>query len=816
MWRNYLKTSFRYLFKNPTFSFINIAGLTVGITCCLLIALFVTDELSYDKHHQHREDIYRVATNLVDADGERLFATSAAPYAAALALEYPELEKSTRIYVSPSEDKYLLRIADKGQVVKSFYENKGFYADSTFFDIFSYRFIAGNPSMALREPNTLVVSEELAKKLFGTASALNKTVTVSSSNGNIDYRISGIFRKVKGEKSHIDANFFMSLYSGQLGEFVSQPKDYATNNIFYTYVKLKPGADAARLQGKLPAFIEKYAGKDLKAYGYWKKLSLQPVTDIHLRSGEAGYDLPGGGNNITAVYILVCIALFTLLIACINFMNLSTARSARRLKEVGIRKVVGAAKRSLVLQFLGESLILSFAALLLALLAVVLIFPLFCRLTEKELYLFTASNWHVWLLFVALTFLSGLLAGSYPAFYLSSFQPVSVLKGKLSSSFSGAGLRRVLVVFQFVISIILITGAIVIWRQMSFLRQQPLGFKAAQQIVVPLGNAVIKEHYNTYKEEVRKLPAVKAVSGASSYPGVVVMWDANFYAEGKNVTNAVNVRQNYVDEDFQQCMEFKMLSGRFYSKAFPADTLNRIVLNESAVRKLGFTPQTAIGKKIFYDWEGKPNGYEVVGVARDYHFESLHETIKPYGFILSHYDHNYMIINAGAANMPATLAALERIWKTLNPEAPFEYSFMDQDFQRNYEQDRRIFRLVGCFTALAIFISCLGLFGLAAYAAEQRTKEIGVRKVLGASVSNIVTMLSKDFVRLVMIALLIAAPIAWYSMNRWLQDFAYRIHIHWWMLVAAGGIAVMIALLTVSFQSVRAAFTNPVKALKTE
>jgi len=523
-------------------------------------------------------------------------------------------------------------------------------------------------------------------------------------------------------------------------------------------------------------------------------------------------------GSVTYLYILASIALFTLLIACINFMNLSTARSSKRSAEVGIRKVLGAEKNSLVKQFLGESLMMSMIAFVFAFVIAQLLLPAFSNITGRNLSLDFSQQWFIIIIFLLLSVVAGLLAGSYPAFYLSSFQPVKVLKGRFTNSLSAVALRKGLVVFQFIISVVLIIASVVIMNQMNYLRSTDLGFAKDQQIVIPLRSTTAKNIYTSLKNDIQNNQFVQNAGAALYYPGIVNPSDMGLYKEGKSVNNAAHVHTNWVDESLLQTLDIKPLAGRLFSKEFPSDTSERIILNEQAIKQIGFkSPQEAVGSKVYFDWRGQNYAWTVIGVVKDFHFQDLHVPIEPYGFQLNNVpQYNYLIVHAKAADVSSLLKSINTSWHKLNPNEPFEYSFLDEDFQKNYDAENRLSAIVGYFTTIAILISCLGLFGLATFSAEQRTKEIGVRKVLGASVAGIVALLSKDFLKLVAISIVIASPLAWWIMHKWLQDFAYRTKISWTVFVITTVAALLIALITISFQAIRAAISNPVKSLRTE
>jgi putative ABC transport system permease protein len=597
--------------------------------------------------------------------------------------------------------------------------------------------------------------------------------------------------------------------------FANNNPSPVNNNMFYTYLLLKEGAPATKLEAKFPTFVNTHIAAELKAMGKERNYFLTPVQDVHL-SGVEGHTKPGG--NKTSLFILASIAVLTLLIACINFMNLSTSSSAKRAAEVGVRKVLGAERNSLLRQFLGESVLMACIAFFIALLFTFLLLPLFEQVSGKDLALSLKQHALLLLCFVLLALVTGLLAGSYPAFYLSSFKPISVLKGKFSNSLAAVSLRKGMVVFQFVIAVALIAASFVIARQMRFLRSQDLGFTKDQQIVIPLRTSTAKELVPAFKSEVASHAAIRSVGASMSYPGIFHPQDWSMYKEGQNMTDSRKIYINMVDDKFLQTLEMQPVAGRLFSPEFPADTLSRFVINEEAAKQFGFSsPQDAIGKWLAFDWEGEQMQFTIIGVVKDFHFKDLHETIEPFAFRLhNNAGFNYLLAHVNSGGLDQSLAYLETTWKKLNPNEPFEYSFLDLDFQKNYEAESRQAGLIQSFTVIAIIISCLGLFGLATFSAEQRTKEIGIRKVMGASVANIVALLSKDFLKLVAIAIVIACPLAWYLMYKWLQNFAYRTPVSLTVFLITALIAVFIALFTISFQAIRAALTNPVKNLRTE
>jgi putative ABC transport system permease protein len=816
MLKNYFKIAWRNMMKNKVFSFINILGLSTGLTCCMLITLYILNETSYDRYQKNADNIYQVGTDFIGLGNFKKQPTTPAAMGEIMKSVFPEIQQTTRLARLFAEDKTLLQYTPQNDAVKSFYETKGYLADSTFFRIFTYNFIEGNPATALSNPNSVVLSEEIAKKIFGDQPALNKVIHISSStNGDHDFQVTGVFKPIN-KPSHIDGRFFLSMMGGDVADMIKRAgTNLANNNMYYTYLLLAPGSDPKKLEAQFPAFVDKYAGKDLKAVGFQKAQYLVALKDIHLHSGSDNDVTPSG--SVTYLYILASIALFTLLIACINFMNLATARSSKRSSEVGIRKVLGAEKKFLIAQFLGESVMMSLIAFVFAIIFTELLIPAFNGLSGKNLSL-NFSNIGIAVVFLLLSILTGLLAGSYPAFYLSSFNPAKVLKGKFSNSLAAVSLRKGLVIFQFVISVVLIIASVVIAQQMKYLRSADLGFDQERQIVIPLRSENAKKIYFAFKDDLLKQSSIANVGASAFYPGISNYADNILYKQGESMQQGKDIRMNYVDTRFLQTLKIEPVAGRLFSDDFPSDTSNGIILNQKAIKELGFaSPQESIGKKLYFDFQGKNYSFNIVGVVKDFHYEDLHLPITPYGFQLSMQpQYNYMIVHAKPGNINNILGTIRNSWHNLNPSEPFEYSFLDKDFQKNYDAENRLSAIVGYFTAIAILISCLGLFGLATFSAEQRIKEIGVRKTLGASVSSIVTLLSKDFLKLVAIAVLIASPLAWLAMNKWLDSFAYRIHINWSVFVITTVLALLIALITISFQAIKAALANPVESLRSE
>ncbi|HVY74411.1 MAG TPA: ABC transporter permease [Puia sp.] len=808
MLRNYFKTAWRNLLKNKAFSFINILGLAVGLASCLLIMLYIFDESSYDRHQKDIDRIYRIAAS--GKDGE--WVALAAPVGPAVKANFPEVEQSARLLTFPDMTKMLVKFKN-GSDQKQFIETNGYYVDSTFFKILSYDFVYGSGATALDEPNTMVISATMSRKYFGHSDPVGKLLLITTPGGEFPYTVKAVFDDQKN-KSHIPGNFFLSMRNNDMWNWVKTRTAFVSNALFYTYVKLKPGSDAKAFERKLQSWFETQIREIVRSSGISLQIFLQPLKDIYLHSA-APNEIAANGN-ITYLYILGSIAAFILLIACINFTNLSTARSEKRAREVGVRKVIGARRGWLIMQFLGESFMLCIIALILALMLVQLFLPFFNGLTEKHIRFMDEPSLLFWV--AGLTLLTGLFAGLYPAFFLSSFKPATVLKGKIGKAFLATSLRKGLVVFQFGISICLVFAAIVIKQQMGYLKNKQLGFDKNQKLVVSLqdGHIYDKDHYEALKNELLKYPEVRAVTSASAYPGIVNMNDMLFYGEGQTPADQVDIHLSAVGDNYIQTLGFQMLSGRSFSKEFNDSA--GIILNEKALKPLGYTVANAVGKKIRYDFTDFHGVLNIVGVVKDFNFESLHNPIQPCGFTTEVLENRYcyLIADLQTTDYPSIIKKVQTAWSKLDPGIPFGYSFLDQDFQRNYSKEQRTETLVSGFTFIAILIACLGLFGLSAFSAEQRRKEIGVRKVLGASVSSVTALLSTDFIKLVFIAAAIATPAGWWMMNNWLKNFAYQVTIQWWMFLAAGLSAIVVALLTISFQSMKAAMANPVESLRSE
>jgi putative ABC transport system permease protein len=809
MLKSYLKTAFRFLLKNKTFSFINIFGLATGTLCCLYILLYVQDQYSYDKQHKNANNIYRITTDLVLTGDKHHGAASSPPIVPAMRNDFPQILNAVRVVKTDmlGAKEHLLRYKEQ-----SFYEKGAFYVDSTFFDVFAYNFVEGHASHALDEPYSIVLLKSTADKLFGHENAIDKVININDSYGKHDFKVTGVVDESLG-KSHLQGNMFISMKSGNVGTSIANDKEWAGNNFLFSYIKLRPDADVKALEKKLPAFLNKYAAQKMREIGMKKELHLQPVTSIHT---TAGFDVePSKTADPSFLLILVLIAVLIQVIACINFMNLSTARASKRAKEVGVRKVIGAGKYDLIKQFLGESFLLSFIGVIIALPLLWVALPYLNDITHSEIRLSFFADYRLWLMLASLIVVTGFVAGSYPAFYLSAFEAIKVIKGNFSNRVSAAGIRRSLVVFQFVLSIVLITGIIIIYSQLNYIKSKDLGFDKNQKLVFNFYTNDTQNKMPALANDLKGLAGVKVVTSADNYLSQFVMRDHGVYAEGGNMPNAVDAQNIACDQYFIKANGIKLISGRDF---MPGDS-GKVLINQTLAKRLGLNPQTAPGARLYTQYDGNPVSYvTVAGVMKDFNYNSLHDDIRPFMLV---YDVNpanlsSMIVSTSSKDYKQLLKQIAAVWQKDMPSVPFEYSFIDQEVQKQYETEIILSQIINTFTLIAILISCLGLFGLAAFSAEQRSKEIGIRKVLGSSVTGIVQLLSKDFLKLVIVSFIIATPIAWYGMSKWLQAFAYRIPLSWWMFALAGIIAVFIALFTVSFQAIRAALMNPVKSLKSE
>jgi putative ABC transport system permease protein len=802
MLRNYLKVALRTLWKNKKLSAINIFGLAIGISCSLLIFLFVQDELAYDKHHQDADRIYRVVKDFINDDGSRIpDATTPGPLAAAMQREIPEVETTTRLHPSWGGTTRF-EVGDKKMT-----EERLCRVDSSFFKVFTVPFLKGDPNTALNDLNSIILTETTAKRYFGNEDPIGKVLKMDNT---VDVTVTAVVADVPPQ-AHFHYDFLMSYR--RLGP--GADNNWNSYN-YYTYVKVKAGTNRAALQEKIQAVFKNSGAEGLADF------YVQPLTAIHLTS-KLKWELEPNGDMLY-VYIFMTIGLFMIVIAAINYINLATAKSSLRAKETGIRKVSGAERTSLVFQFLLESVIICLVAGGIALVISYLLLPVINELTQKALTF--RGNTVVIGYVILVTLFIGIIAGIFPALYLSSFKPVAVLKGLKLNEKGALNLRKTLVVVQFTISIALIIGALVIVQQMNYVRSAKLGFDKDQIVVVRNARALSRADRSAFLNSLRQMTGVKkaATSGTVLGQGFSTSRINAKGAQQQQQLNFSSVGYEYLD-----VVGIEIKEGRSFSAEFPADTINNgisggpldqrlggIIINERAVKEFGLG-SPAVGKQLVWATDADTTYYlEVVGVAKDFHFTSLRNEIKPYGFMIFPRNENNFTIKLEGANMNETIGRIEGLWKQSFPEVPFEYLFMDETFAKMYAAEARFQKVFISLVVLGIIIACLGLFALATFSAEQRIKEIGIRKVLGASVTEVVALLSKDFLKLVIISLLLAIPISVYAMRTWLEGFAYRIELQWWTFLIAAALALVIAFLTISSQAIKAGITDPAKSLRNE
>ena len=811
MLKNNLTIFFRMLMKNKLSASIKIGGMVIGIAATLLIALFINDELGYDTFHQNASRIYRVA---MDGGPEFHNPLTPMPFAPGVKGQFPEVGEAVRISKTRGADLLFSRDNER------FYEKDFIYADSSFFKMFSFNLLKGNPAKCLAEPHTMVISENAAQKFFGLEDPMGNVIHVEGDTTG--YLITGIVENVS-KQSHFHFDYVLS--------FASMNQQHADNWLIpfmFTYLLLPEDYPYKSLEPKLTKYavqqmnpqMKHYTGKTFEEFLAKEKgqyqLYLQPLADIHLHS-NLRVELEANGD-IRYVRLFSLIAVLILLMACINFTNLSTAQSISRAKEVGVRKVAGAFKGQLVQQFMTEAMLYSALATLLAVLLVEFSLPSVNVLLGKQLVWLSLNNWQILLSLLAVTLLTGIAAGAYPAFYLASFKPQGIFQKMKEGWGRTLSLRKGLVVAQFAVASALIFGTIVIRQQLDFMKNKDLGFQKEQVLVLPLRQSFSADRQRTIQAQWLQQPGITDVSFVNYLPGQEAYENQDmFVPEGKTAEDAVALWYIRGDPELVKTLGFKVLQGRAFNRRISGDSA-AYILNETAVRQLGWTPETAVGKTIgrFGNGPGDLRQFTVVGVVKDFYFEAFTTPVKPMVLGIKAGYGSQIVVRFQQDALTPTLAFLEKEWTQHQAGYPFQYSFLDKDFVRLWASDQRLSQVLSLFTGLAIFIGCLGLFGLAAYASEQRRKEIGIRRVLGATAVGIIALLSKDFLKLVIIALVIASPLAWYFMNGWLENFAYRITIGWWVFAMAGLATVGVAFLTVSFQSVKAALANPVKSLRSE
>ncbi len=812
MIKNYIKVAVRNILRQKVFSMINVIGLSVGTACCLVLALYIYDELAYDKNFDRYEDIYRITGVVKNQNGNLNRLASTSPRLATGVKEnLANVEAITRVLNPPTVEINQIKFEER-----MFSIDRGYLVDSTFFEVFSYQFEEGNPEHALDDPQSVVIDTKLKIKLFGDTPALGKVISIENGFSPFNYKITGVVDSDK-TKSHLDFNFIVPMYSGQWGPNI---KTFMTSwigqNMFFTYVKVTPGTDTNLLVDKINELVKANGQKEMETMGIYKTQGLQPIKDIHLKSSFDFTDI-GNNGNIVNVYMLASIAIFILLIACINFMNLATAKAKKRSTEVGIRKVLGAERKGLVFQFLSESIVIVFIAMVLSILLVELFLPFFNQITEKQLQIDGSTASFFIIAVCLITVFTGLLSGSYPAFYLSSFKPVKVLKG--TGNFIGFNnfIRKYLVIFQFVISTSLIAGVLIVNQQLHYLKSKELGYNPEAKLIIPLRNEEARGNYQNLREALEKIGAVKTVTGADFIPGNLILEDMMLYPKGGNQDFGVLTKMNSVDYGFVEMMGIKILKGRSFVDNRESDSNNKVIINKLGMERLGFDLDNVIGQIVNFNWQEEVYSIEIIGVFENFHHRSLHEKIVPLALDLEENPiYNALIVEANLENEQQLIKEFADSWSQLNPSSGFEYKYLDGHLASLYKEDVSTSKIIKGFTALAIFISCLGLYGLSLFTTEQRVKEIGVRKVMGASVWQIVYLLSKEFSKMSFFAFLISLPVSYYFMSKWLENFSYKISMNVLTFIGAGLVAFIIIQLTVSYQSAKAARSNVIDSLRDE
>ena len=794
MIKNYLLLAVKNFRKQKMFSLINILGLTVGITCCLMIFLFIMNELSYDRFHKNGKNIYRIM-RVGNVNGAiRNIPWVSPPYAKALMNDYPDAIQKT-VRVQPDNDLVTYKNV-------SFNENNIYLADSNFFDFFSFHLLRGNPATVLNDPLSIVMTASTAKKYFGNEDPIGKVVDF---NKKMSLKVTGIAEDVPAN-SHLNFDMVVPLANWRNEYWMNQ---WPANSQF-VYLQLNPPVQPEQMEKRFPAFMDKYLGAFYRESGFKMGLTMHPLVDIYFE-GETPYDNVKHGSKMM-VYIFMSIAFLILIIACINFMNLATARATDRSKEVGLRKVLGALRKQLAWQFIFESILFATVAGIAAMLLLQLIMPAYSHFLGYKLPSYW-SNPQLYLFLGAVIVVVGVLAGSYPALLLSSFTPIESLKGKLKIGKQGTIFRKALVVFQFAISVLLMISVSIVINQMHYVKNTDLGFNKEQSMIVRLDNNAIWTKKIQFKNQLQADPAIASVSLMTGEPGG--FHDSyGFEAEGRP-GEKLSLNTEFCDFEYAKTLGLKIIAGRDFSAQFPTDTLQSAIINRSTATILGYKPEQAIGKWI-KNITADSLRRTIIGVVEDYHYASLKQTIGPLVISPGNDDRRLALIKLKTTDFAGVIDHVRKIYKSAAPDYPFEYDFLDQRFDKLYKGEMKQESLLSIFSGIAICIACLGLFGLASYTAMKRTREIGVRKVLGSTVQNIVLLLSKDLLKPVLIGTLIAVPAGYYVMHKWLQGFAYRISIQWWMFAVAAAVAVLIALFTVSYQAIKAAIANPAKSLRTE
>ena len=813
MFKNYFKLALRNIWKRKTTTAINILSLAVGIASCALVFLFCQHELSFDKGFDNGEDIYRVTSSF---KGGGKAPTVALPFAKFLKSEIPEVEEVSRL--DATNGVIIVQVHGNGDATP-FAEDSGYWVDPDFFKVLSFHFLYGDRKSAFDAPNTVVLSATLSKKLFGQVYPIGKTLKA----GGSVYTVTGVFKE--DFLNHLKADFFASNNSDKIREVLARTTNWVVNPNYYTYIKLRHGSNLQHVLSELNSYTQRHALADMKAGNDYMTNGLQPLNEFHLHSTEFQDYLQYKQGNIKYIYLLFSIALVILALGCINYMNLTTAQAISRAREVGVCRVMGAGKGNIRYQFLIETIAVSLLALVAAIVLSFLFLPVFNSLTGQSLSFFSPENRSLILWVFLITILTGLITGLYPAFYLSSFKTVRVLKGRVSDPSGMFSVRKVLIVSQFIISTCLLFATIVIWNQLHYMVSAKTGFDKDQQLVLNLNSEQAQKNGNILIEQLRKNANFKSVTLASA---PLVSGDLNLYAQGKTINDKQQVFFDFADENYLKTLGLELISGtNIGQEAFTNSNMQedmelhdfgkQVILNQEAISALGFNTYTAIGKYVSHLHNGEVYNYKIVGVVKNYHYFSLHSLIGPMAIMgINPLRCSTIIAKISVGNMKGAVKYASEKWKMLNHDTPFSYGFVNDIFQGDYDQDQRQQKMITLFAVIAVFISCLGLLGLITYSLAQKAKEIGIRKVVGAGVGNIVSLFSKQYLKLIVIANMIALPIAWYLMNNWLRDFPYRINISWWMFVASLTAGLFTGFATIAFKTIKAAMVNPVNSIRAE
>ncbi|MCD6065745.1 MAG: transporter permease [Bacteroidetes bacterium] len=810
MFNNYLKIAFRNLLKRKGYFLLNVLGITIGMTSCLLIFHYVSYEKSYDEQVPSADNMYRL--RLDSYQQGKLSWKSATVYPAiapAMKQDFPEVENYCRLI-----DAEISFVNQENNV--KFQETKGYFSDPAFIPMFGLELTSGNAATALRDPHTIIISESMAKKYFGNQDPIGKVLMFKNRERDRPTEVSGVF-KDRSANSHLAIEYLMSMetYRAEMMSYGTNIENLFDRYDFYTYLQLKPGTNVQAFEAKFPAFCKKHMVVDLPNKTY-DELHLIPVKDIHLKSNyNQEAEVNGNGQMVSFLFM---IGLFIICIAWINYVNLSTARSVERAKEVGVKKVLGAFRSELIRQFMLENILLNTIGLMFSLCLFYFLLDPFDSFTGRDTATNISLSLSYWILFALVFVVGTVLSGLYPAFVLSAFHPIKVLKGAFKNTSKGTFLRKGLIIFQFTISVILIAGTIIVYQQVSFMRDQQLGMSIDQVLAVggtnPVGDSAYKSTIQPFREELLQNPAIKGIASSTEVPGREIYSTNNVKRLEAGVDKYVTHYFIFANYDYVPVYSIRMLAGRNFSRDFPSDKINKVLINERSLHVLGFTtPEEAINKKIVI---GAEDTATILGVMADYHHQGLQKAIDPILLDLKLGSRAYYSIKLDTKDLAGTIASIEKTWKAYFPEYPIEYFFLDDNFNQQYKTDALFGKVFGVFAVLAILIACSGLLGLSAYNVLQRSKEIGVRKVLGASTQNILVLLSKDFIWLIVVALVVAVPMGWYVLNMWLRDFAYRIDIHWWVFLLAGSLALLIACVTILLNAYKAVRENPVNSLRNE